>query len=230
MMEHVYDPRNANQSVFNLYLDEIAAAEAIEIDVTYRDALDAMAFAPRGDNKPPARQGPSHREFPKDAGFLYLRWGAVEGAIGYHQHRQQPRERNQAVVNPLQGLDFQVAQGAALEPDRQGKRQKKQNTNENQDSVEFQGRVTVARSYKRKRAQHEERCTIQEFLAKRKFGGRRIEPAGIADVRVPLCSAIQAACHFTGRTLEGAFAKQTMFSSRPFASSWQSISCALRMA
>src|ERR1700689_4800418 len=95
-MKHVNDPGNAHQPILYLHLDDIAAAEVVEVYAVHRDALDAMSFAPGGHYHAPAWQRSAPREFPPHTLLFDLRRGAVERPICQHQSCENPRQRDQS--------------------------------------------------------------------------------------------------------------------------------------
>src|ERR1700691_1488427 len=229
-MKNVNDPGNTHQSVLDFDFDDVTAVEVVKVHAVHWHVLNPMPFAPASYNQAPARQRSAHREFSDHAGLFDLRRDTVKCSIGQHQGRENPGKRDEAVIYALERFEFQMPQRTALQPNGQAQRQEEQQADKNQDAIELKWRVAIADSHKCERAQDKERRTVQQFLAKREFRLGRIQAARIADLRVALRSAIQAVGHFTVRTLDGGFARQTMFSSRPLESSWQSISWALRTA
>src|ERR1700733_3171757 len=223
-MKNVNDPGNAYQAVLDFDFDDITAVEVVKVHAVHRYALNPMPFAPAGYNQPPAWQRSAHREFSYHASLFDLRRDMVKCSIGEHQGREDPGKRDEAVVHALERLEFQVPKRTAFEPNGQSQGQEEQYADKNQDAIELKRRVAIAYRHQCERDQDKERRTVQQFLAKREFRLGRIEAAGIADLRVSLRSATQTVGHFTVRTLDGGFARQTMFSSRPLESSWQSIS------
>ena len=119
----------------------------------------------------------------------------VQRPIAKQQRRKQPRQRDQPVIDALERLHFHVPQRAPLEPHRQPQREKEKHSDENQDAVQIERRVALARHHKRQRPQQEQRRAVEQLFSERKFRGVGTEPARLANVRVPVGSAIQAARH-----------------------------------
>jgi hypothetical protein len=108
------DPRDADEAARNFHLDKIAIGESVEIAAIDGNTFDAMPFAPGVNHKTPARGRPAHGKFTDDASYLHPRGRCIKGAVAQQQRGEKPGERNESVIDALQGFDFQVAQGAAF--------------------------------------------------------------------------------------------------------------------
>jgi hypothetical protein len=88
-----------------------------------------------------------------------------------------------------------VPERASLDPYGHAERQEEEHADKDEDSVKIESWVASACRDEGDCTKQEKRCAIQQFTAKRKFCCSRTEPTSFADVRVPVCSAVQAPRH-----------------------------------
>src|SRR6202041_1400038 len=101
-------PGDADESAVNLNAHNISGGEAVEVTTINRNTLEVPVLAPRRDDEPTARHRTHHGEFADDAGRFDLRLAGIEGAVAEEHQGEEPRDRNQGVIKPLQDFDFGV--------------------------------------------------------------------------------------------------------------------------
>ena len=189
------DPGDAYQAVFYLDVYDITRGEAVEIAAVNWNAFEAMARTPGVYDEATAGDWAGHRESADHASLFDVSWRTIEGAVGIEQRGEQPRQRQQPVIDALQGFDFLVPKRATFDDDGQAEREKKHYSDKNYDAVEFQGWVAAAGNDEGDCADKKQRSAIEQRATQRKFRSRRTEAAGIADIAEPFSPAVQTTRH-----------------------------------
>lgn len=154
-----------------------------------------MILAPGLHDEAPAGQKAAHGEFADDARDFDLRRGAVESAVGEEESGEQPGDRDETVVNALEGFDFGVAESAAFDPNGEAEGEEEEDADEDEDAVEFERGVAARGDDEGHGAQQEDGGAVEESFAEGEFGGSGAEATGGADVGVAIGTAVEAASH-----------------------------------